>query len=172
MEPSLCSLYGFDIFLCDGCLQWMSAPLFSMYADLYPLENGGIDVVVTKSLHWVLSRASSLPCDCHWWVGSPVVGVETSGLYLAMFLTCDVVEWDSTLPLARKPRVFLLWSCSPVRALLCHFSHLCSLTNPVGGTALGPTVTVGMVAVGPGVSSALFFTRPSVHIHQSGPRLQ
>ena len=44
----------------SGCL----LPLFSMYADLYPLENGGIDVAVT-SLHRVLSRASSLPCDYH-----------------------------------------------------------------------------------------------------------
>ena len=37
------------------------------------------------------------------------------------------------------------------------FHTLDWLTNhTVGGTALGPTVTVGMLAVGPGVSQVLF----------------
>ena len=42
--------------------------------------------------------------------------------------------------------------------LCCGAFHTpCWLTNhTVGGTALGPTVTVGMLAIGPGVSQTLF----------------
>ena len=128
MEPSLCSLYGFDIFLCDGCFyNGCLSPLFFMYADLHPLDNSGIDVVVTRV------------CTGYW-AGPPLcpvivteVGLAPNGwsrdfqiCILAMFLTCDVRSLGFNTPPRREATEYSssgaahLWVCSVVALFTPH----------------------------------------------------
>ena len=60
----------------------------------------------------------------------------------------------------KSHRVFLLWICSPVNVLYCiSFCLLCRLTKyTIVGTALGPTLTVGMLAIGSGGDSQTLFS--------------
>ena len=93
VRPSLCSLCVFDIF---GARTVFSVDAFHLLPQfvlaIIPFISGVTCVVVTKSLHWMLSEASSLLCDCNspfrGRVSSLVIGVEVPRSDL--FLSCSV----------------------------------------------------------------------------------
>ena len=65
MGASQCSLCGVNIF---GLRSVFSVDAFHLFPQfvlaIIPFVSGVTCVVVTKSLHWMLSEASSLLCDC------------------------------------------------------------------------------------------------------------
>lgn len=93
MGASQCSLCGVNTF---GLRSVFSVDAFHLLPQfvlaIIPFISGVTCVVVTKSLHWMLSEASSLLCDCNspfrGRVSSLVIGVEVPRSDL--FLSCSV----------------------------------------------------------------------------------
>ena len=96
-------------------------------------------------------------------VSSPAVAVEAPRSVADLFLSCVSDLWYKigrieALPLGEKPL-----SIPPLQVFTCQCALLCPLLpvneltkyNVVGGV-LGPTLTVGMPAIGLGDSQALF----------------
>ena len=102
---------------------------------------------------------SGCHCPVRGGVCSLVVGVEAPDLFLSCVsvLRCEV-GGNGALPLGDKPLSIPPLELFTVN-VLCSvpFRPLCGLTKyTVVGTALGPTLTMGMPAVGSGDSQALF----------------
>ena len=116
-------------------------------------------LVVIKSLHWMLSEASSLLCDCNspfrGRVSSLAIGVEVSRSCFELQcevgrLECPHWEWSHW--------VSLHWSYLPGRELLDVVAHqpLHGLTKYTVLDTASPTSTMGMLAIGPGVPKAFY----------------
>ena len=156
---SLCNLCGFYVLWSNGWFQYRCLPpLSSVVFTIICFIGGVTDVVVTRA-----SRDSLLPCRCHCSVRVgvcfPVNGVEApKSVSQLCFWSLVQGKWSwSTLtwrgPLNIPPLKLLSYEC----ALLCHLSLIVqALVFTVAGTVLGPTVTVGMPAIGPGISQTLF----------------
>lgn len=116
-----------------------------------------------QSLPWKLSRVSPLLYGSHCAVRgrgiSLVVGAEDPQVcFLGVFLACGARWADlEESSCGGGHRVLFLWSCSPVGVLHCVTFHpLCELSDYTDvGPALSPTLTVGVMATGPGVSLML-----------------
>ena len=124
----------------------------------YSLDRGCDLCCGDQSLHWMLSRASSLLCGCH----SPVRGkvcspdVRVEAPRSVSELWCEV-GGTQTLPLGDEPLSIPLQELSTGKCTLwCHLSlnvqahkvHYCL-------HCLQPCLTMGTQAIGPGVPQAL-----------------
>ena len=111
LEDCLCmgayqySLCGVNIFGVRSVFSVDASHLFPQFVlALIPFIRGVTCVVVTKSLHWMLSEASSLLCDCNSpfrvRVSSLVIGVEVSRSVFELqremggILECSHWEWS------------------------------------------------------------------------------
>ena len=129
----------------------------------YHLDRGLDQCCGDQSMPWILSLTSPLFCGClcHVRVGSSPQLLEQTppDLFLSCVsdLPCEVGR-IGVLPLGEKPLSIPPLEFSPVSMLCCvTFYLLCELTSySLVGIALGPTLTMGMLAVVPGVSQALF----------------
>ena len=144
---SLRSLHMFSafgtraVFSMDACLLSLS----SVYAGHYPLERWCDWRCGDQNLHWILSRVSSLLCDCHCpvkgsllptcWDGSPQIH-----FWAEVWGRCD---WNS--PTGEEPLSIPLPELFTKCALLCH------LSPAVVGPALNPTSIMGMPEISPRV---------------------
>ena len=164
LTHSTCIVSGFNSFWCEGCfLLWILAPLFSVYAGHCPLDRSCHSCCGDQSLHWIWSRASSFFCGCHFPVRSRglflIIGAESLMFVSELHFWVLVLGWqDRSGPTGWGTRVFLHRSYSLVSVLCCVTFHLlCGLTKyTIVGTALDPTSTVRMSAIGPSVPQALF----------------
>ena len=137
-----------------GEVGWEVVPL-SLWSELWLLllwPEPALDIEASFPLALWLS----LPCL--WWGLLPG---WWNRAHPDLFLRCDSDLWLRQVGLEhthweRRPWGLLLWGCSPLCALWVNFTHCVSLMWPCVGTALGPTLTVGMPAHGPGVSQMLF----------------
>lgn len=105
MGASLCSPYGVNSF---GVRSVFSVDAFHLFPQfvlaVIPIIRGVTCVVVTKSLHWMLSEASSLLCDCNspfrGRVSSLAIRVEVSRSVFELqcevggILECSHWEWS------------------------------------------------------------------------------
>ena len=160
MGASQCSLCGVNSF---GLRSVFSVDAFHLLPQfvlaIIPFVSGVTCVVVTKSLHWMLSEASSLLCDCNspfrGRVSSLVIGVEVPRSVFELqcemggLLECSHWEWSYWISLH--------WSCLPGCELYGLAHHpLYGLTKYTVLDTDSPTSTTGMLAIGPGVPKAFY----------------
>lgn len=110
-----------------------------------------------QSLHWILSKTSSVLCGCHspvrGRVCSPTVGIEAPRSVSNP--KCGVGQ-TGMLPLGEEPLNFpLLELPNGECALWCHLSSIVPLIMYSLGILLGPASAVRMQAIGPGVPQML-----------------
>ena len=141
-----------------------------MCADHYPLDRECDQCCGDHSLHWMLSKASSLLCDCHSpvWdrVCSSVVGVEAprSGFNLQ----CEV-RGTGTLPLGEESLSIPPQGLSTTKwTLWCHLSPIaCTDKVHCGWHCLQPCLSLGNACNWPRCPLGTEFTKPLAQIHWS-----
>ena len=138
--------------------------LFSQYMLAIVLLIGGVThVVVTEAYIGYRAGPPLFFCDCHFPVRGRglflIIRAESLIFVSELHFWVLVLGWqDRSGPTGRGTRVFLHRSCSLVSVLCCVTFHLlCGLTKyTIVGTALDPTSTVRMSAIGCSIPQALF----------------